>query len=100
MALTDADYTLLEGRWGGQLGPLTLVLRVERNDSGTIVAFIDSPTQGANGLRVTSAKLEDGELEVVLSAPPASFTGSLGDGVIDGQWSQGGMSNPLQLTRE
>lgn len=98
--LSDADYELLAGRWSGQLGPLTIVLRVERDDAGTVVAFIDSPTQGANGLRVTSASLVDGELEAVLSVPPASFTGTLGDGVIDGNWNQGGMSNPLQLKRE
>lgn len=102
LSLTDADYELLAGRWSGelQMGPLTIVLRVERNETGTIVAFIDSPDQGANGLRITAASLVDGEFEAVLSAPPASFTGTLGDGVIDGAWNQGGMSMPLQLSRE
>lgn len=102
LSLSDADYELLAGRWSGELemGPLTIVLRVERNEDGTIVAFIDSPNQGANGLRVTAATLVDGELEAVLSVPPASFTGTLGDGVIDGSWNQGGTSMPLQLSRE
>ena len=102
LSLSDADYELLVGRWSGelQMGPLTIVLRVERNEAGTIVAFIDSPDPGANGLRITSASLVDGEFEAVLSAPPASFTGTLVDGVIDGAWNQGGMSMPLQLSRE
>lgn len=100
LALTEADYTQLAGRWSGQLGPLTIVLRVERNDAGAIVVFIDSPTQGANGLVVTSASLVDGKLEVALNVPPASYSGTLSAGVIDGSWNQGGGSNPLQLKRE
>lgn len=100
LSLTDADYTQLAGRWSGQLGPLTLVLRVERNDAGTIVAFIDSPTQGATGLVVTSASLANGKLDIALSVQPASYSGTLGDGVIDGSWNQNGGSNPLQLKRE
>jgi hypothetical protein len=100
LSLTDADFEQLSGRWSGTLGPLTLVLRVERNAAGTIVAFIDSPTQGANGLRITSASLVDGKLDVALAAPPASFSGTLQGNVLDGSWNQGGMSNPLQLTKE
>lgn len=100
LSLTDADYEQLAGKWSGQLGPLTLVLRVERNDEGTIVAFIDSPTQGATDLLVTSASLTDGQLAVALTAPPASYGGALDGNTITGSWTQGGMSNPLTLTRE
>lgn len=100
LSLTDADYAQLAGRWSGQLGPLTLVLRVERNDAGTIVAFIDSPNQGAAGLVVTSASLVGGKLDLALSVPPASYSGTLSGDVIDGSWIQNGGRNPLQLKRE
>src|SRR5690606_41768573 len=33
LSLTEDDYAQLAGRWTGQLGPLTLVLRVEKDRS-------------------------------------------------------------------
>jgi hypothetical protein len=100
LALSDADYSQLAGRWSGQLGALTLVLRVERDEQNTIVAFIDSPTQGATGLRVTSATLVDGKLDIALTAPPAQYSGTLDGSTLNGNWNQNGASMPLSLNRE
>jgi hypothetical protein len=100
LALTAEDFATLAGSWSGQLGPITLVLRVERNDQGVIVAFVDSPTQGAMGLRVTSAALVGGKLDVALTVPPATYSGTLDGNVLTGNWNQGGTSSPLTLTKE
>src|SRR5690606_38483682 len=104
------------GSWNGKLvAPgisFTIMIAFSRNeggevvgtltnvDAGTIVAFIDSPNQGAAGLVVTSASLVGGKLDLALSVPPASYSGTLSDDVIDGSWIQNGGRNPLQLKRE
>lgn len=102
--LDDADYEQLAGSWRGSLSAggatLGIVLRFERNDEGVIVAFVDSPDQGANGLRVTAASLDNNELAVDLTVPPARYEATLDGRNMNGSWIQGGMSNELDLTKE
>lgn len=114
--LSDEAASTLLGSWIGKLvAPgisFTIMIAFSRNeagevvgtltnvDAGTIVAFIDSPNQGAAGLVVTSASLVGGKLDLALSVPPASYSGTLSDDVIDGSWIQNGGRNPLQLKRE
>jgi hypothetical protein len=101
LALTEADYEKLAGSWSGALmGQLTLVLRFEKTEDGTIVSFIDSPTQGAAGIRVSTAALADNTLSISLQMLNAQFSGELQEGSIVGNWTQGGMTNPLTLSKQ
>jgi hypothetical protein len=40
------------------------------------------------------------ELNIALIVPPAQFSGTLEGSTLNDNWSQGGMSNPLILTKE
>jgi hypothetical protein len=90
----------LLGRWSGEMGPLTLVLRFEHNDKGDFVSFIDSPNQEANGLPVTDLSMIDGKLSLKLAMPPAGYDGDLSGDKMVGSWSQNGASKPLTLTKK
>jgi hypothetical protein len=43
---------------------------------------------------------QDMELNIALIVPPAQFSGTLEGSTLNDNWSQGGMSNPLILTKE
>lgn len=100
LALTEDDMKVLQGSWKGKLGPLTLVFRFEKNADGLIVGFVDSPDQGAMGLRMSEASLVDGTVKFGLSMPPASYTGKLSDNSIEGNWTQNGQSNPITVAKQ
>ena len=100
LALTDADFEKLGGKWSGPMGPLTIVFRIEKNADGVIVAFLDVPAQKAQGLKVTAASLTDNHLELSLSIPPVTYSGDLDGNTITGNWKQGPANNPLTLTKE
>jgi hypothetical protein len=97
--LSEDARAQLTGRWRGTLGPLTLVVRFEGDDQGRMLGFVDSPTQGANGLPITQATLAGGTLTFRV-AVGAEFSGAVSGDSIAGQWTQAGMSNPLTLARE
>ena len=107
LKLDNAAYAVLSGKWQGKLavpqapnGSLTIVLRLETNANGQFVGFIDSPDQGARGLFITEATFAANKLTVKLALPPAEFSGTLSGKTLTGQWTQGGMSNPLTLTKQ
>lgn len=100
LEIDEAARERLEGSWSGQLGPITMVIRFEYDDEDNFVAFVDSPDQNVNGLVVTAMSLEDNALSLQLTVPPAEYNGELIGDEIVGEWSQGGMNNPLTLTRD
>lgn len=94
------DY---KGSWSGKLAvqgiKLTLNLNISCNGDSA-VSTLDSPDQGVRGIPVQSTVLTD--TGIFLSAPMlrAEFKAKLiGDTLLEGIWSQGGMSFPLNLTR-
>ncbi len=98
--VASAQVEPLVGEWYGSLhaGPTKLPLVFHVQADGT--AKVDSPAQGAMGLKAT-ASLSDGKARLTLIYPPASFEGQLSaDGKsLDGQWLQGGASLPLAMSR-
>lgn len=93
----------LVGIWEGVLkvGPskLRLVLRVRERD-GKIEAIVDSPDQGAFGLKVDAVELEGDAVRVKMKEIGAEFSGTLKPAIpeIDGKWKQG-LAMPLVLKK-
>ena len=91
------------GTWGGrlQVGPAGLRLTVHLVQAGdSLRATLDSPDQGAYGLKVAAASMADSVLSLQMPALGASFRGRLRPGgEIEGTFSQGA-DLPLTLRRE
>jgi fermentation-respiration switch protein FrsA (DUF1100 family) len=96
----------LAGLWEGALdiggSKLRLVLRVEQpKGKDKLVAYLDSPDQGAKGIAVTAIALKDDQLTFENKAIGGSYKGKLDrkKAEIVGTWSQGGMNMPLTLKK-
>ncbi len=80
---------------------LRLVLRVQKTDLGGIVAKLDSPDQGAKGLKVNSVTLDKTKLAFELKLINATYEGKLsaaGDEAV-GTFIQGGAKLPLTFKK-
>ena len=67
------------GSWEGKLdapggGQLTVVFHVERGEDGDLIGTFDSPDQGATGIPLSSATVDDGTLTLVVSGIPGPPT--------------------------
>jgi uncharacterized protein len=88
------------GDWNGTLkangAELRLVLHLTRNPDGSLQATIDSIDQGANGIPVTSATLNNSQLNLQVDAVHGTYEGKVNANAseIDGTWTQGA---PLAL---
>jgi hypothetical protein len=91
---------LLAGRWTGALGPISLVIRFERDAAGKPVVFLDSPDQKAMGLPVLKASLTEGTLSLEVPSVNGKYIAKLAGDKLDGTWTQMGQANPLILTKE
>jgi pimeloyl-ACP methyl ester carboxylesterase len=102
---TEAPAPTILGEWRGTLSPapgraIPLVLHVS-GATGHWAATLDSPTQGAIGLPVSSVTQEAAEVRFALAAPKADYVATLSaDGrLLTGKWLQGAASLPLTMTR-
>lgn len=90
------------GRWHGSLmGALRIGLRIERDIDGTLRATLDSPDQGAAGLKFDSVSFAGDSLHAVLHMVNARYDARMstaGDSLL-GVWGQGRMAVPLWLAR-
>ncbi len=90
------------GHWQGSLqGIVRLVLHVERKDDGSLAGALDSPDQGAMGLRLDSLAFAGDSLRCSLRAVGGGYVARMnasGD-TLHGTWSQLGQSMPLVLAR-
>ena len=85
----------LRGTWSGEIEGLGLAIVMHLEDS----CILDSPDQGAYGLKANANQLKDGTLKVKFLDMPGSFTGSLqGDSLI-GTFSQMGLKKRLAMGR-
>ena len=93
----------ITGTWNGMLDAggqkFRLVFHIEKSDEG-FAATMDSPDQGAFGLPASRVSFSDGWVEIVLDAPPLSYSGKLEDEALQGSFRQGPMEIPLMLKRE
>jgi hypothetical protein len=89
----------LAGEWKGTLmGQLPLVLHLEVDAKGALIATMDSPSQGANGLAGANAKLDGASLSFDIPSVGGNYVGTVNAGgkTMSGTWSQQGHSLPLE----
>ncbi len=95
-----------EQLWEGKLElgaglKLRLVFHVGKTADGTLMAKMDSPDQGAKGLKVDSVSVTKTELKFELKAIKGEYEGKLNaDGTeAEGTWTQLGNKFPLTLKK-
>lgn len=95
----------ITGDWKGVLSAgvadLHLVLHITKGASGQLQATLDSVDQGANGIPVSSVKLDGSKLNLEVEAVHGTYVGTVSPDTktITGTWSQG-QDLPLEFKRE
>jgi fermentation-respiration switch protein FrsA (DUF1100 family) len=94
----------ITGQWNGILkvqgAQLRLVFNITKTENG-FNSTMDSPDQGAKGIMVTSTSFENSALKLTVSNLMIEYQGTLGENqIIVGNFKQGGMSFPLNLSKE
>ncbi len=97
-----SSFAQIDGYWKGQidLGGLQLELAfdIAPTENG-YSATLDVPAQSAFNIPVDETIFQDNHLEMTMSAMGASYSGTLKDNVIEGEFSQHGMTFPLILEK-
>lgn len=91
----------IEGSWTGKLNvmgnQLNIVFNIAKGDGGDLTCTLDSPDQGAEGIPAEISVTGGTKVKITVAALMAAYEGELADGTIKGNFSQGGMSIPLDL---
>lgn len=93
----------ISGTWHGKLslptGSLTIVFHISQTEQGGYVTTLDSPDQGANGIKTQTTSFNDSTLIIQIPMIHASYKGKLNsDNTINGTFTQG-MPFPLNLKK-
>src|SRR5260370_5312368 len=95
----------IAGDWQGSLkaggGELRIVLHVAKY-FGSFKASMDSVDAGANAMSVTAISLQDTKLNFEVASIGGSYEGKVNAdaSLIQGEWSQSGVSFPLDFKRQ
>ena len=78
-----------------------MVLHVQKTEDGGLLGKLDSPDQGAKGLKVNSVTLDETKLAFELKALGATYEGKLNadENEAVGTFTQGGVKLPLTLKK-
>ena len=100
---SSASAQDISGTWHGKLtvptGSLTIVFHINQAAQGTYVTTLDSPDQGANGIKTQATSFSDSILTIQIPVIHASYKGKLkSDKTITGTFTQG-MPIPLNLEK-
>ena len=92
----------IEGYWKGEMNvgvqKLETAFDIKAVENGYAATF-DVPAQGAYDIPVDETIFQDGHLQLTMSAMGARYSGTLKDDVIEGEFTQNGMTFPLNLAR-
>ena len=92
----------IEGYWKGQIKlgaqELEMAFDIKAIDNGYAATF-DVPAQGAFDIPVDETTFQDGILQLTMSAMGASYSGTLKGDVIEGEFTQHGMTFQLNLAK-
>lgn len=92
----------IEGYWKGEMNvgvqKLETAFDIKAVENGYTATF-DVPAQGAYDIPVDETTFKDGLLQLTMSALGARYLGTLKDNVIEGEFTQNGMTFPLNLAR-
>lgn len=104
-SFTNVSANDIEGVWEGTLEvqgqSIAIIVKISKQGDGTIKATLDSPAQGAKDVPLDNVTLENDTFRFELKSAQGVYEGTLeksGD-VIEGEWTQGGTSLPLNLKR-
>jgi fermentation-respiration switch protein FrsA (DUF1100 family) len=94
----------ITGQWNGVLkvpgAQLRVVFNIAKTENG-YSSTMDSPDQGAKGIPVTTTSFENAVLKLQIPTATIAYEGTLNkDNVIVGNFSQGGQSFAMNMTRE
>ena len=100
---SSASAQDISGTWHGKLsipsGSMTIVFHINQTEQGTYVTTLDSPDQGANGIKTQTTSFNDSVLIIQIPVIQASYKGKLNsDKTINGTFTQG-MPIPLNLEK-
>ena len=93
----------ITGTWQGKLitGPgaeMTLQFIIKQENNGALSALLNSPDEGAlKNIPASSINFDGKVLKIEVAEVEGRFEGQYKNKVIDGKWSQSGMSFPLSL---
>ena len=92
----------IEGYWKGEIDlgvqKLETAFDIKVVENGYSATF-DVPAQGAFDIPVDETTFQDGRLELKMDAMDASYSGTLKNGTIEGEFTQRGMTFPLNLAK-
>ena len=103
-SVTAQETPKVVGDWQGVLDAGAVKLRLVlhfKAENNALRGTMDSPDQGANGLKIDSVMFENSTLKFAMSVIGASYEGTLnqsGD-EISGKFTQGGITFPLNFKR-
>jgi len=92
----------IAGVWQGKLDIQGYKLRIVFNikkDKEKLIATMDSPDQGAKGIKVDKVIYQENKIELILSSINGKYEGIIESEKIKGKWIQNGMSFPLNLKK-
>jgi len=95
----------LSGSWLGKLKvqgiELRLVFNISQDTTGMIKATLDSPDQGAKGIKMDDVSFDSGKLKISAPALGAFYEGKIINiDSIEGIWNQGGQAFDLNLKKQ
>lgn len=92
----------IEGYWKGEMNvgvqKLETAFDIKAVENGYAATF-DVPAQGAYNIPVDETTFQDGHLQLTMSALGARYSGTQKDDVIEGEFTQNGMTFTLNLAR-
>jgi fermentation-respiration switch protein FrsA (DUF1100 family) len=92
----------ITGQWNGVLkvpgGQLRVVFNISKTENG-YSSTMDSPDQGAKGIPVTTTSFESSVLKLEIPNATIGYKGTLKDNVLVGDFSQGGHSFAMDMSR-
>ena len=92
----------IEGYWKGQIDlgvqKLEMAFDIKATDGG-FSATLDVPAQGASDIPVDETVFQDNHLQLTMKAMGATYSGTMKEGRIEGEFTQRGMTFPLNLEK-
>lgn len=97
------DINQVIGDWSGAIalpdGSSVNVIFHFSKKGESLSATMDSPSQGAFGLKMDKAEFKENEITLTMNQIQGAYKATLKDGKFEGTWSQGGQSFPLNIER-
>lgn len=101
--MTNAQESVV-GVWEGALEvapgtEITVLFDLTENADGSYSAVLNSPDMGAiKDIEASSVSLDGSQLSISVSALSGEYSGSLNNGVFEGEWTQPGSTIPMNLS--